>query len=236
VIRYCARGAVALSLFALALTAVTRGQDKSVKPGINDPFKNPDVAKYVKTFEGESREVFANREKIVTACQIKPGMVVADVGAGTGLFTRLFSPAVGPKGKVLAVDISDKFLDHIKKTCADEKITNVETVKCSETSAELPAAAVDLVFICDTYHHFEYPLRTMTSVHKALRPGGRVVLIDFHRVKGKSSDFVMGHVRAGQEVFVKEIEEVGFKQVREDKDILKENYLVVFEKIEAKKK
>ena len=76
----------------------------------------------------------------------------------------------------------------------------------------------------------------MASIRKALKPGGRLVLIDFHRVKGKSSEFVMGHVRAGREVFVKEVEESGFKQVREEKDLLEENYLVVFEKAEPARK
>jgi predicted methyltransferase len=70
-------------------------QEKSVKPGINDPFRNPDVEKYKGTFEGECREVYVHREKIVAACGVKPGMVVADVGAGTGLHTRLFAKAVG---------------------------------------------------------------------------------------------------------------------------------------------
>jgi predicted methyltransferase len=234
--RLFVRFPLALALFLLSLAAFTTAQDKSVKPGINDPFKNPDVEKYAKTFEGESREVYVNREKIVEACKLKPGMIVADVGAGTGLFTRLFAPAVGPKGKVIAVDISEKFLDHIAKTAKDAKIANVETLKCTDVSTELPADSVDLVFICDTYHHFEYPLRTMTSIHKALRDGGRVVVIDFHRIPGKSSDWVLGHVRAPQEVVIKEIEEAGFKKVHEDKDILEENYLVVFEKAEVPKK
>src|SRR5262245_48150733 len=228
--------ALAAAIFLLSLGTVTRSQDKSVKPGINDPFKNPDIEKFAKTFEVESREVYALREKIVAACKLKPGMVVADVGAGTGLFTRLFAPAVGPKGKVLAVDISEKFLDHINKTCKEAKITNVETVKCTDTSAELPENSADMVFICDTYHHFEYPLRTMTSIRKALKPGGRVVVVDFHRIPGKSSEWILGHVRAGQEVVIKEVEEAGFKKVDEEKDILKENYLVVFEKAEAPKK
>ena len=233
--RFLSRLPLAAGLFALSLGAVTVAQEKSVKPGINDSFKNPDVAKYAKTFEGESREVSAKRKEIADVCKLKPGMAVADVGAGTGLFTRQFAPIVGGKGKVYAVDISEKFLDHIKKTCRDAKITNVETVKCSATSTELPANSVDLVFVCDTYHHFEYPYRTLASIHKALKPGGRLVLIDFHRIKGKSSDFIMGHVRAGQEVFVKEVEESGFKKVHEEKELLKENYLVVFEKVEAAK-
>jgi predicted methyltransferase len=76
----------------------------------------------------------------------------------------------------------------------------------------------------------------MASIHKALKPGGRVVVIDFHRIPGKSSDWVLGHVRAGQEVVVKEIEETGFKKVHEEKDLLKENYLVIFEKVELPKK
>jgi ubiquinone/menaquinone biosynthesis C-methylase UbiE len=209
-------------------------QEKSVRPGINEPFKDPNVGKFIKTFEGESREIFAQRKKIVTACKLERGMVVADVGAGTGLFTRLFASAVGPKGKVYAVDIAPKFLDHIRKTCKKARLSNVHTVRCTQTSARLPAGSVDLVFICDTYHHFEFPTRTMHSIHQALKPGGRVILIDFHRIKGKSSKWIMGHVRAGQEVFVKEIAACGFRKTGEEK-FLKENYFVRFVRVDRRK-
>lgn len=224
-----------LPAFALlAVTALAPAQERSVRPGINDKFKDPDVATFVKTFEGESREISAQRKAIVAACKLKPGMAVADVGAGTGLFTRLFAREVGAKGKVYAVDIAPKFLDHIRKTCAKEGITNVETVLCTQKSVNLPAGSVDLVFICDTYHHFEYPFRTMASVHKALKPGGQVVLIDFQRIPGKSSKWVLGHVRAGQDVFVKEVVSCGFKKAGEEK-FLKENYFVRFVKVDAPK-
>ena len=83
-------------------------QESSVNPGINDSYKEPDAGEFTKRFETESREVFANREKIVAAAKVKPGMTVADVGAGTGLFTRLFAKAVGPEGKVYAVDIAEE--------------------------------------------------------------------------------------------------------------------------------
>jgi predicted methyltransferase len=236
VVRLICRSLLAGALFALSQGAIALAQEKSVKPGINDPFKNPDVKEYTKKFEGESREVFVKRKEILAACKFNAGMVVADVGAGTGLFTRLLAAEVGMKGKVFAVDIAENFLNHIKKTCAEAGITNVETIKCSATSAELPENSVNAVFICDTYHHFEFPSRTMASIHKALKPDGRVVLIDFHRIKGKSSDFVMGHVRAGQEVFVKEIEESGFRRVHEEKGLLEENYFVIFEKVPAPRK
>ncbi len=209
-------------------------QEKSVRPGINDPFKDPDLAKYIGTFEGESRDIFAKRKEIVADCKLKPGMAVADVGAGTGLFTRLFAKEVGDKGKVYAVDISKKFLDHIAETCREEKITNVETVLCTDRSTGLKPNSVDLVFICDTYHHFEYPYKTMASVHEALKPGGQVVLIDFKRIPGKSREWVLGHVRAGQDVVEKEVTEAGFKKVGEVKDLMEENYFVRFEKVEQK--
>jgi predicted methyltransferase len=231
----CSR-CLGLSALVLLLSGpVADGQEKSVRPGINDPFKDPDVPKFLKTFEGESREIFAQRKKIVAACKLAPGMAVADIGAGTGLFTRLFAVEVGPRGKVYAVEIAPKFLDHIRKTCARAGLKNVETIRCTQVSAELPAASVDRIFICDTYHHFEFPYRTLASLHKALKPGGQVILIDFHRIKGKSSPWVMGHVRAGQEVFVREITSSGFRVVGEEK-FLKENYLVRFEKAPPAKK
>jgi predicted methyltransferase/V8-like Glu-specific endopeptidase len=205
-------------------------QEKSVRPGINKPFENPDLQEFIKKFEGESREIAAKAKEIVAACKLKPGMAVADVGGGTGLFTRKFAVEVGDKGKVYAVDIAPTFLRHIEKTCADSKIKNVETVLCDQFSTKLPNNSVDLVFICDTYHHFEFPQRTLRSIHDALRPGGQIILIDFHRIQGKSSDFVMGHVRAGQEVFVGEITSAGFKVIDEEKHLLKENYFIRFEK------
>lgn len=207
-------------------------QEKSVKPGINDSFRDPDPKQFTERFEIESREVFAKRKEILAAIKLKPTDVVADVGAGTGLFTRLFASNLGPEGRVIAVDIAQKFLDHIEVTCREQNLRNVETILCKDDSTELPPNSVDVAFICDTYHHFEFPQKTMTSLRKALKPGGRVIVIDFVRVEGVSSDWTMDHVRAGQEVFESEIISAGFKKADEIKEVLKENYLVVFEPVE----
>ncbi len=225
-------GLVLLALIALAVAA----QEKSVRPGINDPFKDPDVKEFQGKFEVESREVYTQREKIVAACKLKPGVVVADVGAGTGLFTRLMAKEVGRDGQVYAVDIAPKFLEHVQKTSRDAGLKNVTPVLCSPDSVDLPPNAVDLAFICDTYHHFEFPERTLLSLHRAVKPGGRVVVIDFHRIPGKSSDWTLKHVRAGQEVFEKEIVSAGFEKSGEVKDLLKDNYFVVFTKPAAGRK
>jgi predicted methyltransferase len=223
-------GLVVCSLTLLPTTA----QEKSVRPGINKPFENPDLKDFIQKFEGESREIAAHSQEIVAACKLKAGMAVADVGAGTGLFTRKFAAAVGPGGKVYAVDIAPTFLRHIEKTCREGRLKNVETVLCDQFSTRLPKNSVDLVFICDTYHHFEFPQRTLSSIHDALRPGGQVVLIDFHRIEGKSSAWILGHVRAGKEVFVREVTSAGFKVAGEE-NFLKENYLVRFEKVQKGK-
>lgn len=155
-------------------------------------------------------------------------MSVADIGAGTGLFTLPFAEAVGPEGKVYAVDIAKGFLEHIKERAEKAHASNVTTILCTDKSVELPAASVDLAFICDVYHHFEYPRSTLASLFQAVKPGGQVVLVDFKRIPGVSSDFVMGHVRAGQEVFESEMAAAGFKKIGEVAGLLKENYFVRF--------
>jgi len=226
------RATTSAALLATVLLMPIRAQEKSVRPGVNDTFRDPDPKAFTERFEIESREVFAKRKEILEAIKLKPTDVVADIGAGTGLFTRLFASNLGPKGRVIAVDIAQKFLDHIEVTCREQNLRNVETLLCKDDSTELPPDSVDVAFICDTYHHFEFPQKTMTSLLKALKPGGRVIVIDFKRIEGESSDWTMDHVRAGQEVFEAEILQAGFRKAVEVKDLLKENYMVVFERAE----
>ena len=217
-------------LFVLLAQPVV-AQEKSVNPGINKTFENPNVPDFIERFEKEGRDAFDHRKQIEAALDLKPGMVVADVGTGTGLFTRMFSPHVGKSGKVYAVDMSPKFVAHVEAVAEEQGLKNVVGVVCAPNDVSLPPRSVDLAFICDTYHHFEFPVATMRSIHKALKPKGQVVLIDFHRIKGVSSDWVMSHVRAGQEIFTQEIVDAGFKQVGEEKDVLKESYFLRFEKV-----
>lgn len=212
-------------LFALSV----HGQEKSVNPGINDNFQNPEPKTFEERFETEGREVYDNRKLIVEKLALQPGMAVADVGAGTGLFTRLMAPKVGPTGKVYAVDIAKTFVDHTVMSSHARGLKQVEGVVCTPDDAKLAPGSVDLVFICDTYHHFEFPYKTMLSIGRALKPGGRVALLDFERIEGVSSDWTMGHVRAGKEVFQQEIEDAGFELV-EELDLFKENYFLVFKK------
>jgi predicted methyltransferase len=222
-----------LLLAAFCLTPqLVWGQKTSVKPGVNKNFEKPDAEQWTKRFEREGREPFDKRDAIVKASQVKPGMAVADVGAGTGLFTRLFARQVGPEGRVYATDIAQEFVDHIEKTCEDAGLENVVGVVCSAEDSGLAPNSIDVAFICDTYHHFEFPHKTMHSIHRALRPNATVVLIDFRKIEGVSPEWIMGHVRANQETVRKEIEAVGFEFLEDKEEMLKDNYFMRFRKSE----
>lgn len=226
-----------LLLFSGTLSAqdpAVRDQS-SEKAGINDKFVDPalDVTEWLGRFEIESREVYGARERVLDACGIKAGMSVADIGAGTGFYSRLFSKAVGDTGWVYAVDISPRFLEHINQRSQDEDVNNITCVLCSDRSAKLPPNSIDVAFICDTYHHFEHQQATLTSIHRALKSGGKLIVVDFERIPGVSREFILGHVRAGKEVFQSEIESGGFDLIDEVKvPSFKENYLLRFRKAE----
>lgn len=206
-------------------------QQQSVKPGINKNFENPDVERWIKSFEREGRDIYDKRHEIVAACELKPGMAIADIGAGTGLFVELFSRAVGSDGRVYAVDIAEEFIQLIRKRSAEQGLGNVTGIVCSTDDAKLPERAVDVVFICDTYHHFEFPQKTLATIHRALKPDGRIVMIDFKRIEGESPEWTLNHVRAGQEVFRQEIEDAGFKLI-DQKSLSDEKYQLRFQRLD----
>jgi len=211
-------------------------QERSVKPGINNDWKGENVKPLLDRLETESREIYVQRESLAGLVGPKVGAVVADVGAGSGFMTELFARLVGSGGKVYAEDINPKLLEHIAQRAAGHGLKNVQTVLGTEKSVELPANSVDIVFLCDTYHHFEYPKSMMNSIHRALRTGGQVVLVEFRRVDGASPQWMMEHVRAGQEVFTKELTEFGFELINEHTvPWLKENYVLRFRKADARR-
>ena len=221
-----------VALFALPLV-LWSCHEASVKPGINADFLNPDldVESMIARFETESREIAKERVRIADAVGIRTGQSVADIGAGTGLFTGLFASRVGPGGKVYAVDVSAPFIEHLEVKIRESGMSQVQAVLCKEDSVELAEGSVDVAFICDTYHHFEYPASTMGSLHRAVRPGGSLVVIDFHRVVGERGDWVLEHIRASQDVFTAEIEAAGFQFVEEvEIEGLAENYFLRFER------
>lgn len=197
----------------------------SAYPGINAPYRARGAARtWSRRFERDGREVHDHRVEIVAALGLRPGMAVADVGAGTGLFTLAFAEAVGPTGQVFAVDLIPAFLEHIRKKLDRAGMRHVRLVQATDRSAELPPASVDLVFMSDAYHHLEYPQHTLASLKAALRPGGSLWVIDFQR--DESSDvWLRKHVRAGKTQVLQELALAGFELV-EELPLLRENYVL----------
>ena len=218
-------------LCSLLLAGYAAAQEESVSPGINRYFVDPDWQRWVNTFERPGREVYDKRHAIVEASGLRPGMAVADIGAGTGLFTRLFAPRVEPGGTVYAIDISRTFIENILRTCREQGLTNVEGIVNTPEDIGLPTGSIDLAFITDTYHHFEYPQQTLASIHRALRSDGRVIIIDFRRDPRTSSRWVMGHVRTNKAQTVLEMKAAGFRVVS-DKPFMRTNYFLEFVKVD----
>jgi len=228
-----ALGAGACATAPGARAPAAPSDEASVRAGLNENFLSPDldVERFVRVFEGESREIFLQRAALVELLELRPGMEVADVGAGTGLFLRPLADAVGARGRVFAVDISPRFIEHIEQRKRAEGLDRVRTVLCGERSADLDDESVDRILVCDTYHHFEYPGSTLASLWRALRPGGMLVVVEFERVPYVSRPWILDHVRAGRRTFAREIEAAGFVLADEPRvDGFLESYVLRFRK------
>lgn len=118
-------------------------------------------------------------DKLVEQLKARPGDIVADIGAGTGYFSRRIAKRILPNGTVLAVDIQPEMLQLLTNRMAEAGITNVKPVLGTITDPRLPTNAVDLAFMVDVYHEFDHPFEMMQAITRSLKPGGRVVLVEF---------------------------------------------------------
>jgi ubiquinone/menaquinone biosynthesis C-methylase UbiE len=129
--------------------------------------------------ERKEREKEEEPAKLLKALELKPGDVVADIGAGSGYHTFRMAPLVGPRGKVLAVDIQPEMLALIRKRMKETETTNVEPILGAEADPKLPEAGVDLILLVDVYHEFAQPYEMTQALVRALKPGGRLVFVEF---------------------------------------------------------
>jgi ubiquinone/menaquinone biosynthesis C-methylase UbiE len=131
--------------------------------------------------ERDQREFEEKPGVVIDALQIKPGDTVADLGAGSGYYSFRLAPVVGPTGKVLAIDIEPRMLEVIRGRAARQKIGNVETVRSTASDPNLPPASVDVLLMVDVYHELAFPYEMMQGVVTALKPGGRVALVEYRK-------------------------------------------------------
>lgn len=172
-------------------------------------------------------------EKLIKALDLKEGMVVADVGAGSGYHTFMIAPLVGEKGKVIASDIQQEMLDLVAKRAKDKKVANVEPVKGTATDPKLPAGQVDLILMVDVYHEFEFPHEMTEKMVAALKPGGRLVFVEF-RTEDDKVAIKLVHKMSERQVLK---EAAAFPELQHTKTVgtLPWQHVIIFTKKDEKK-
>jgi ubiquinone/menaquinone biosynthesis C-methylase UbiE len=199
------------SILVLACAAVVAGAQQQRTP-----------EEYAKFLEGAERVSRMQVPRVVSALQLAPGMRVADLGSGSGLFTRPIAKAVAPGGVAYAVDIDAALLNIVERSAKEAGITNIVTVLAAPDDAKLPEA-VDVILICDTLHHIQNQAAYLKGLRRYLKAGGRVAVIDF------SANWPVGHepLRYSLEQLETWMRGAGFAPV-ESFDWLENSFFVVY--------
>jgi ubiquinone/menaquinone biosynthesis C-methylase UbiE len=193
----------------------TEQQRKGVAGGLADPARDE------KQKPGE----------LIRAMGLQPGMTVADVGTGIGYMLPFLSRRVGPGGRVIAEDIFDDFLASAKQRAENLKLENVTFVKGTETDPKLPEAGVDIVLALDVYHHFDYPEKMLAAIHRSLKPGGKLVVVEYYkRQEAMPEGRALTHIRLDMPDLIKEIEANRFHLIAEQEHVPDSQYLLILRK------
>ena len=184
-----------------------------------------DVAYWASVFDDPARDAWQKPAEVVAALQLRAGMRVADLGAGTGYFSRHLAAAVGETGTVFAADPEPALVAHLRQRAEREQTPNVVPVLASADNPRLPAGVVDLVLIVNTVHHINDRLNYLQRLRRVLTPGGRVAVIDY-----KKEDIPVGpppdHKLARQQV-IDEFRKAGY-QLAAEPDVLPYQYFLIF--------
>ena len=168
-----------LTILALPLSVV--GQDAVKRDQHKMHELHIDPKSYIGALEDPKRDAYQKPHEVLTALNIKPGEVIADIGAGSGYFTFRLAHFVGAKGKVYAVDVSPDMIRHVNRRIRETKASNVVSILADADDPLLPDQSVNRFFICDVWHHVENQTKYLSLMKKMLKPGGEIVMIDFHK-------------------------------------------------------
>lgn len=179
-------------------------------------------ARVARSLDNPNRDKTQKPEEIIAAMHIRAGSSVADIGTGTGYMLPHLSRAVGPSGQVFGEDIQTQFLDEARRRAADDHLSNVQLVLGTETDPKLPASSIDTALVLDVYHHFNYPGKMLAGIARALKPGGRLVIVEYYK-KGRE-----GHIRLERDDVIREIESFGYKLDSKIDAIGNQQYMLTF--------
>jgi 2-polyprenyl-3-methyl-5-hydroxy-6-metoxy-1,4-benzoquinol methylase len=172
-----------------------------------------------KTLESSNRTATQKVAEVLSDLSLKPGMIVADIGAGSGFFSRPLAKAVAPNGKVYAVDIQQGLLDYINKRDTEENIHNIQTVLGEFDDPKLPVRNVDLAFINDVLHHIEHRAVYLKALGAYMKPSGRIAIIEMNKDDPNTGHKNQPELLVGREEIVGWMSDAGFKLVEEHADL-----------------
>ncbi len=214
-----------LLLILLVLTATGRAQDPVKRDEHQIHRLHGDPKAYIGTLEDPKRDAYQKPHEVVHALGLKPGEIIADIGAGSGYFTFHLARHVGEKGKVYAVDVSPDMILHVNRRIREFKMNNVVSVLADPDDPLLPDQSVNRFFICDVWHHVENQTKYLSLMKKMLKPGGEVVMIDFHK-----KELPVGppmKMKIAREDLIKQMESNGYRLTKEH-TFLPYQYFLVF--------
>lgn len=187
------------------------------------------AADRIERLENSKRIASLKIEEVLARLKLKPGDIVADIGAGTGVFTRPLARAVGPTGKVFSVEVDQALLDDIDKRSRQEQLENIQTVLGEFNDPKLPSRQMDLAFFHDVLHHIEHRETYLKALASYLKPAGRIVVIDLVMDKNNPGS---PHANEPEMYVTKEdvarwMDKAGFYPV-EEFDLFTEKYFVIY--------
>jgi ubiquinone/menaquinone biosynthesis C-methylase UbiE len=215
-----------------ALIASTLALSAQVATDANSGYKTEQQRQGVaKSLANPERDNIQKPGQLVKEMGVRTGMTVADVGTGIGYMLPFLSRAVGAEGKVIAQDIFDDFLEGARQRVQTAKLSNVTFVKGSATDPNLPEGQIDLILVLDVYHHFDYPEKMLAAISKALKPDGKLVIVEYYkRPEAMPNNRAMTHIRLDMPDVIKEVEANQFHLLSEKEWIKNVQYMLVLEK------
>jgi ubiquinone/menaquinone biosynthesis C-methylase UbiE len=188
-----------------------------------------DPQQWLERFESPERMQWQRPDAVIASLEIAPDAKIADLGAGTGYFAIRFS-AAAPEGRVFAVDIEPKMVEWLAQRAADEGHQNLEAVLGEANDPKLPEP-VDLAFMCDVFHHLAQPQAYFEAVAASLRPGARVVIVDFKKELPADAPGPPEAMRMTPEQITAHMQAAGFRLARQDLELLEFQYLLEFVRV-----
>jgi predicted methyltransferase len=184
-----------------------------------------DVKQWSKVFDDPKRDTWQKPRELVAALALPAGATVADLGAGTGYFEPYLAAAVGPTGSVLAVETEPTLVAHLRQRAEQQQLASVTPLLASFDNPRLPAASLDLLLIVDTYHHLDHRRRYLPQLARALRPGGRIAIVDWK--PGKLPEGPAPDHKLPPEQVIAEMQAAGYTLVAQP-DVLPYQYFLIF--------